>query len=465
MAQSFARHDQDDLVSFELFVRQLPADFGYLIAVGQQDVLRYLSEFRLDRSRLDYMATICDGPKAPGQKRFSPAYLDRLEHTGFTGQVDAVAEGSVVFANEPLLRITAPRIQATIIEAALLSGMGYATHTASKAARIARTVGQRGLWDFSARRQPNEAAALTAARAAYIAGFTGTATTEAGFQHGLPVTGTMAHAYVQSFGEADQVQAFRQYLEDHSGGTTLLIDTYSVAHGIADAIIAMRNTGTHALAVRLDSGDLAADAFYVRAQLDAAAMSEVKIMATCDLDEYSIKDLLDAGAPIDIFGVGTKLVVPPLGDVFKLVEQHVSDLNLQFVAKKASGKTTDPGAHQVFRTESGDELALTTELRRGRPLLHPVMRLGRRLAEPETLADMRARTQAELDALPAAVLAIRSPAVWPVTRTPQLLRLRERLGVPDAPASRPAFPSTASARTVELVTPPSTPLPAKELAT
>ena len=433
MAQSFWRHGQaHERTSFELFVRRLPPDRGYLVAAGLRPALEYLREWRFSDRDLDHLFSL---------GIFDSGFLRELSELSFTGDVWAVPEGTALPAQAPILRVEAPRLEAAIVESALLSIVNHQTMIATKAARIASAARGRAVWDFSLRRLHGPDAAFGVARAAYIAGFAGTATVAAGRELGIPTTGTMAHHFVQSFGVEREQQAFEQFLRDYPQMGVLLVDTYDAHRGIERAIAAAKATGVRLRGLRLDSGDLAALARYARRRLDEEGMTDAMVLASNDLDEYRITELLAAGAPIDAFGVGTMLGTcadaPALGGVYKLVAQETADERPGEVMKMAVGKRTDPGRHQLWRA-APDRFLLGMADEEGpqglEPLLRRVMRWGS-LAEREDLDRIRARCARELDALPADVRALHEPREIELRRTPALERLIGEIAEPAAAAS------------------------------
>lgn len=422
MAQSFLRHGQTGVVSFELTVRTLPQRCrGYLVAAGLEQALAYLLSLRYDVEALDSLRR---------QGIYGEGFLAHLSGLRFTGDVDAIPEGTPIGAGTPLLRVTAPRIEATLVESALLALVNHQTMIASKASRIVGAARGRAVWDFSLRRLHGPEAALGVARAAYIAGCAGTATVVAGQRLGIPTTGTMAHHFVLAFGEDREQAAFEQFLADYPGRAVLLVDTFDTLRGVDRAIAASRATGVPLAGVRLDSGDIAALARAARARLDAAAMHDARIIASGDLDEYRIEDLLRDGAPLDGFGVGTMLGTsadaPSIGGVYKLVEQSNGD-ELVPTMKLSPAKHTDPGAHQVFHRNDRDVIALRDEPCPGEPLLQRMMAGGRVVVAMPSLDDIRARCRARVEALPDAVRAVRSPQPWRVERSQGLQALTQRL--------------------------------------
>jgi len=423
MAQSFFHHGQTGAVSFEVTVRSLPESRGYLVAAGLEQVLAYLLSLHFEPEQLDFLRSL-------GVDRDD--FLAHLAGLRFSGDVDAVPEGTPVGAGVPLLRITAPRLEATVVESALLALLNHQTMIASKASRIVEAARGRPVWDFSLRRLHGPEAALGVARAAYIAGCAGTATVAAGERLGIPTTGTMAHHFVQAFGEAYEQAAFEQFLRDYPGRAVLLVDTYDTLRGVDRAIAASRATGVPLAGVRLDSGDLAALAREARARLDAAGLAQARILASGDLDEYRIEALVGGAdpAPLDSFGVGTMLGTsadaPSIGGVYKLVAQTQGE-EMVPTMKMSSAKVTDPGAHQVFRVDDGLVIALHDEECGGEPLLRPVMRGGRVVFDVPSLDTIRACTRERVAALPRDVRAVDSPQQLRVERSPGLRALRDRL--------------------------------------
>jgi nicotinate phosphoribosyltransferase len=385
-------------------------------------VLAYLMRLRFLPEDIEYLA---------GRHMDAPGFLQFLAGLRFSGDVDAIAEGTTVAADTPLLRVTAPRIEATLVESAVLAIVNHQTSIASKTARVVEAARGRPVWDFSLRRVHGPDAGLAVARAAYIGGAAGTATVVAGQRLGIPTTGTMAHHYVLMFGPEREQAAYEQFLRDYPSRAVLLVDTYDTLRGVAHAIAASRVTGVPLDGVRLDSGDLADLSKAARERLDDAGMQSTRIVASSDLDEYRIDELLRSGAPIDSFGVGTMLGTsydaPALGGVFKLVAQEQNGV-MQPVMKHSSAKETEPGVHQVFRSDAGDVLALDGEAQPGRPLLAPVMRAGVPAAASPSLDEIRAHCRSEITALPQAVRRIEDPQPLRIRRSGPLRALRVSLG-------------------------------------
>jgi nicotinate phosphoribosyltransferase len=332
----------------------------------------------------------------------------------------------VVHAGEPLLRVEGGRLMCQLAETFLLNQVNFQTMIATKAGRIVVAADGRPVTDFGFRRAHGADAGLLAARSAYIGGCTGTATVAAGFEWGIPTSGTMAHSYVLAF--PTDVEAFCAFMRDHPHRSTLLIDTHDALSGARAACEAARITGTVPQAVRLDSGDLLTVTLAVRAILDEGGCAETRIVVSGDLDEYRIEELLAAGAPIDGFGVGTALTTssdaPTLGGVYKLVSS-----NGRPVMKAAGVKSNLPGRHQVFRTtgSDADTIGLADEDLPGDRLLQPVIREGRLIAPLPALADVRRRAAAQVAGLPAEVRALRDPQELRPTLSPLLSALEEEM--------------------------------------
>lgn len=393
--------------TFSLFVRTLPKARNFLLAVGLESVLGHLESLRFDAEAIEYLKTL---------GRFTPAFLDWLAAFRFQGSVVAVREGTPVFAGEPLLEISGGLAETQLFETLLINEFHTQTMLASKAARVVLAAQGRNVVDFSARRVHGFDTSIKGARAFAIAGVSATSNLLAGKVHKLPVVGTMAHAYVQSFErEADAFRSFvRQYPD-----TTLLVDTYDTRQGVQRVIDLARELGStfKVQAIRLDSGDLASLSKEARAMLDAAGLGQVRIFASGGLDEQEIARLVAAAAPIDAFGVGTRMGVsedaPTLDVVYKLTEFAGRGR-----MKLSPGKNLLPGRKQVWRrqdagTYTGDILGRADEAPLGIPLLQPVMEHGRRLAPPLAWPAIAAHAAAELAKLPPALRGV-GPAAYPV---------------------------------------------------
>ena len=405
----------DDVVTFELSAR---ADRALTVA-GLHEALAFLEGLRFTETDLAWLAQ-------QDAATFDEPVLARLRDVRFSGSVWAAREGTIVPAATPLLRLTATRLQATLVESPLLAVTNYAVRVATNATEIVRAAAGRPVWDFSMRRLDGLGAAHGAARAAYLAGFAGTATTAAARDLGIPVTGTMAHAKVMARGRAGETRVFCDQLRARPAGATLLVDTYDTSEGVRRAVEAQRLTGGRLKAIRIDSGDHATLARTARELLDAAGLTETQIILSGDLDADQIAAFVAAGVPAGVFGVGSQLRGgEPLSAVYKLAEQPAeADLALRYTMKLSPGKINDPGAHQVTRRPDGTHLLhLADEVFDGEPLLREMMRDGARTVQAPDLAADRVHAAAERARVPAAGLA-------PLERSPRLLALRARLAAP-----------------------------------
>jgi len=418
MAASYLRRAMTGPATFSLFVRRLPPGRGFLVAAGLEGCLQFLEGFSFTGEDLGYLRRV------QGYGEDTLAAFARLR---FTGDVQAVPEGRVVFAGEPLLEVTAPVAEAQLAETVLLNHVTFQTSVATKAARCVLAAGGAQLVDFSFRRTQGIDAGLAVARASAIAGFTATSNVEAARRYGLDAAGTMAHSFIEAF--SNEEDAFTAFARDFPAKTTFLVDTYDTGQGVRAAIeVAQLLRLAGPVGVRLDSGDLAALARTARCMLDDAGLSDARIFASGGLDEYAIADLVAHGAPIDAYGVGTKMGVsadaPCLDSAYKLVAYAGRP-----VMKLSPGKVSQPGAKQVYRGAGGDVLALRGEPAPPgyEPLLAPVMRHGRRLAPAEPLTMAQRRCADDLGRLPPDARAPRAPAPVPVTVSPQLTILRDRL--------------------------------------
>jgi nicotinate phosphoribosyltransferase len=467
MAASYFREAMRDAATFSLFVRRLPGDRSFLVAAGLQDVLDYLRSFRFTGEALDFLRALGG---------FTADFLEFLHGLRFSGEVRAMPEGTVLFADEPFLEVTAPIIEAQLVETAIINLCHYQTLVASKAARSVLAAGGRSVIEFGLRRTPGLDAGMKAARSAYLAGAEMTSNVLAGLAYGIPPTGTMAHSYVSAF--PHEVDAFRAFARTFPDRTVLLIDTYdteAAAHKAVQVAREMESRGERLRGVRLDSGDLGALSVRVRRILDEAKLTYVHIFVSGGLDERDIERLLAKGAPIDAFGVGTRMDVsadaPYLDMAYKLVQYEGRD-----VLKTSAGKATFPGAKQVYRFHGrggqfeGDLLALLGEPEppgAGTPLLRPVMASGRLVEPHRPLEAVRAYCRDQLARLPADVRRLAGPRPYPVRHSDRLLKLRRavtaRITASEiAPGRRRRLePSSMSARRERLAEPPRTRLPSR----
>jgi nicotinate phosphoribosyltransferase len=411
MIQAYLDHGETKPAVFEFFVRKLPARRGFLMAAGLDQALEYLEQLRFSAQEIDWLAQT---------GRFRPNLLDYLSGFRFTGDVHAMPEGTVFFADEPILRVTAPMPQAQLVETRLTNILHFQSLIASKAARMVLAASGKTLVDFGLRRSHGAEAGLMAARASYVAGCAGTATVLAEQLWGIPTFGTMAHSFIQAFD--DEAEAFEKFARSRPENLTLLIDTYdteAAARKVVALAPRLKTAGIAIRAVRLDSGDLTALSKSVRRILDAGGLADVAIFASGGLDEDSIADMLKAGAPIDGFGVGTSLTtssdVPALDCVYKLEEYAGLPRR-----KRSTGKATWPGRKQVWRRYggdgrmSGDIMSIEDDQHAGEPLLQPVMQGGRRIAPGPTLADCRARAARDLARLPQPLHRLEPGSAYPV---------------------------------------------------
>jgi len=407
--------------TFSLFFRTLPAGWGYAFAAGLEDTLRYLERLSFTDDDLAYLR---------GTGLFTETFLRRLRSFGFSGSVRAVPEGTAVFPNEPLLEVTGPILEAQIAETMVLNDIHLQTVIASKAARCVDAAGGRTLVDFALRRTHGGEAGLKVARASYLAGFDATSNVLAGRLFGIPIAGTMAHSYVEAFG--DELAAFRAFAHSYPDNAILLIDTYDTLEGARRAVQVARElaeAGHRLRGVRLDSGDLLALSVGARAILDEAGLEDAIVFASGGLDEAEIARLLEAGAPIGGFGVGSKMGVsadaPFLDMAYKLVE-----LDGRPVLKLSEGKATLPGRKQLWRVASEesyafDTIALDGGTDEGEPLLREVMRDGR-ATWSEPLTDIRKRARQERELLPNGVRALEA-APYEVRVASELEQLRQQV--------------------------------------
>ncbi len=425
MSDSYFRHGMNERATFALFVRALPPGRAFLVSAGLDTALATLEGLRFSEEAVRYLA---------GLRLFSDGFLDYLRGFRFTGDVRAIPEGEVFFPPEPLLEVSGPRIEAQLVETLLLNTMNFQVMVASKAARIALAARGRGVVDMSPRRDHGSDAALKVARAAYLAGCTGTSNVLAGMTYGIPVVGTMAHSYVMSF--TDELEAFRTFARDFPPNAVLLIDTYDTMTGAANAITVAREiaaAGGRLRAVRIDSGDLLTQSRMVRTALDGAGLGHVQILLSGELNEYRISELLEQGAAVDAFGVGTEMGTsadaPNIGGVYKLVEDEKG-----YRIKLSTGKATLPGRKQVWRRTdpdgqpAGDTLALHNERAPAdcTPLLVQVMGRGRR-TRSESLAEIRRRCTQRLASLSDELKHLEDAIPYPVTLSPALAELRARM--------------------------------------
>lgn len=439
MACSYFRMGWRQEVTFDLFIRELPANRNFMISAGLESALYYLENLRFDREAIDYLRSL---------NLFSDEFLAYLKNLRFSGTVWAIPEGEFFFPNEPVIRVTAPIVEAQIVETFLLNSVCYESLIATKAARIVSAANGKAIVDFSPRRDPGAEAAVKVARSAYLAGAIGTSNVLAGKILGIPVYGTMAHSFVMSFD--DEEEAFRQFATDFPKHSVFLVDTYDTIEGVWKAVRtakSLKKRGILLKGIRIDSGDLLELSRKARHILDSQGLYDTRIMVSGDLNEYRIRDLVKAGAPVDIFGVGTELGTSPdapaLGGVYKLVE-----FDRKPRVKLSTGKATLPGRKQVWRftNEKGkfthDLIALEDEdpsgLDRGRPLLKCFMKKGKLLGSYPALEDSRRRCQESLSILPRRLLVLNSMHTKRWRLSPGLRALSQQLWKAHSTAETPA---------------------------
>jgi nicotinate phosphoribosyltransferase len=425
MAAGYLQTGFEARATFELFVRNLPPHRSYLVAAGLEQALDFLEHVNFNDEEIAYLRS------HHVFQYIGPEFFEYLRTFRFTGDVWAVPEGTLVFPGEPMLRVSAPIIEAQIMETYLLAALAYQTMIASKTARVVTAAEGRRVVEFGARRAHSAQAGLFAARAAAIGGAVGSSNVMAGQQFGVYTYGTQAHSWVMA--HDDEADAFAHFLDAFPERAFLLLDTYNV-HDAVKKIIRM---GRKPAGVRLDSGDVAKDSRWVRRELDKAGWQDVRIFASGDLDEYEIAKLLSKDAAIDSFGVGSALATPSdaplLNLVYKLVEVERGG-KIHEAAKLTQAKVTYPGRKQVFRYSKGsgeyesDRIALDNEhANGGKPLLVPAMKDGRRIAPPEPIEQLRARCVAELECLPERYRRIDRQADYPVRYSKQLEKLLDKI--------------------------------------
>ncbi|MDQ7250482.1 nicotinate phosphoribosyltransferase [Dongia sedimenti] len=423
MLEAFWANSMAGTAVFEFFVRKLPSSRGFLVAAGLEQLLDFLSGLRFSDVELAYLRE---------SGHFGVRFVDSLAELRFTGDVDAMAEGTPFFADEPIVRVVAPLPQAQLIESRLINLLHFQTVIASKAARLVLAAPGIPLIDFGLRRAHGAEAGLLATRASYLAGFAGTATLLAEPTFGIPVFGTMAHSFIQA--HDDESTAFERFARVRPDRLTLLIDTFNTeiaAQKVVQLAPRLQAAGIAIAAVRLDSGDLVEHARKVRRILDEGNLSSVSILASGGIDEDQLQRFIREKAPIDSCGIGTSLTTAPdapsLDCAYKL-QEYAGRPRL----KRSEGKATWPGRKQIFRRYDadgimiGDTVALESDRVPGEPLLQPVMRSGRRLSGPSSLVETRSYAAASVKRLPADLRRLES-AAYPVEIDPRLKKLAASL--------------------------------------
>ncbi|UCD11515.1 MAG: nicotinate phosphoribosyltransferase [Nitrospinaceae bacterium] len=424
MLQGYHDGNMNGRAVFEFFVRELPANWNFLLAAGLDLALAYLETLHFTAAERGWMRR---------SGFFHDAFIDSLEDFRFSGDVDALPEGTVFFPDEPVLSVSAPLAEAQLVETRVINLIQHSILVASKAARMVLQAKDKQLIDFGCRRAHGAEAGLLAARASYLAGFAGTATVQAGALWGIPVFGTMAHSFILA--HARETEAFRNFARSQPRNVVLLIDTFDTEKA-AGKVVALAPTlaeeGITIRGVRLDSGDLASHAFKVRAILDAGGLGNTAIFASGDLDEHALAHMRCQGAPIDGFGIGTRLTTsadaPYLNCAYKLEEYDGEPKR-----KTSEGKATWPGKKQVIRRHGDDGrlledcVLLAHEAAPGEGLLAPVMRAGKRLAPPQPLDTPRQRARREIERLPEALRGLEPAPAHPVRISAALKDLADTL--------------------------------------
>jgi nicotinate phosphoribosyltransferase len=421
MAQSYFVQGMHQPATFSLTVRSYPPNRGFLVSAGLDDVLDFLTQLQFDDDAILYLRSL---------GIFSDDFLEFLKGVRFTGSVRAVPEGRLFFADEPLLEITAPIIEAQLVETYVINQMNLQTSLATKAARCVWAAQGRGIADFASRRTHGSDAAMKMARTSYIAGFASTSNVLAASHYGIPPAGTMAHSFISSF--LTELDAFRAYAECFPDRTILLLDTYDTVTGAFNAVNIAKELeadGHHLAGVRLDSGDYASLSRQVRHVLDDHGLDYVRILVSGGLDEYELDVLVNAEAPIDLFGVGTKAGVSADAPWSDMVYK-VSYFNNRPVMKLSEGKMSLPGAKQIFRRTNdgvltGDIIGLEEESGPvgSEPLLREVMSSGIRTEHTPRLGELRDRFQCEFTMLDTRFKDLRRPPKFPVAVSSRLQRM------------------------------------------
>jgi len=423
MAQAYFQNRRTELATFSLFIRAYPANRGYFVSAGLADVLEFLEGFFFDSTAVDYLYSL---------NLFADDFLDFMKSLRFTGEVWAIPEGRLFFKDEPIVEVTAPIIEAQIVETFIINQINFQSLIATKAARCVHAARGRAVVDFSLRRTHGIDAGMKVARASYLAGVAGTSNVRAGRRYRIPVVGTMAHSFVSS--HEREIDAFRSFVKSFPNNSTLLIDTYDTIAGARNAVTVgkeMASRGERLQGVRIDSGDLAGLAREVRKIFDAADMKDVKIIGSGGLDEFDLAEFSDANVPYDSYGVGTKMGVSgdaPWFDIaYKLVEYDGRP-----VLKLSTGKVSWPGKKQVYRLRGvKGQLKNDFVTRRdesvpdAEPLLKKIMAQGKTLAPLPSLDQSRAALLEEFGSLPDAMKSIRNPEHYSVEFSGALRELRD----------------------------------------
>ncbi|MFQ5965319.1 MAG: nicotinate phosphoribosyltransferase [Candidatus Scalinduaceae bacterium] len=423
MAAGYFERKRNNESTFELFIRKLPENRSYLIAAGLEQVIYYLKNLKFTGEYLKYIKSLHIF------KNVSKGFFDYLCNYRFSGNLYAVPEGTVVFANEPILRVTAPMIEAQIIETYLLSAINYQTLVATKASRVVHAAKGKDVIDFGTRRAHGPQAGVLAARACFIGGCAGTSNVLAAYELGIPAVGTVAHSWVMAYD--DEYESYKDFRKVFPHDTVLLIDTYDTVIGARLAT----KIGRRLKGVRLDSGNITLLSKRVRKILDDAGLKHVKIVASGDLNEYKISEMLHKGAPVDSFGVGTEMVTskdaPALGGIYKLVEQEKGG-RLMPKMKFSKDKATYPGKKQVYRVYDNkgkfkkDIVGLEGEKFDAEALLLPVIKKGKILYKTPTIRETQRFAKRNVSLLPDRFKKLDCKTSYPVTISRRLRRIRDK---------------------------------------
>jgi nicotinate phosphoribosyltransferase len=428
MCAAYFDNKNFEVATFDLFTRRLPEHRSYFLAAGLEEAIGYLQSIEFTDEHLAYL-------KAQGLKDDFLHYLRNFE---FTGEVWAVPEGTIVFPNEPIIRVTAPIIEAQIVETFLLNCINLQTMIATKASRVVQAAKGKSIIEFGLRREPGIDAGMKIARSSYIAGCQGTSNVLAGLEYGIPVFGTMAHSFIMSYHK--EIDAFRAFARTFPNKSTLLIDTYDDIAGAEKAAAVGKELEAEGIklgGVRLDSGDLAETSKKVRKILDSQGLQYAKIFVSGDLEEYKIQELLSADSPIDAFGVGTKMGTssdhPYMDGIYKLCETQNPDGSFSPIMKLSKNKNTLPGRKQVYRVCNGDGdyqrdvIALSDEPAVGAPLLVKVIEKGKLVYCLPTLEEIRRTAAENISKLPSKYQALSNAPAYPVKLSQKLQDLTEKI--------------------------------------
>jgi len=428
MCASYFDNKKFEPATFDLFIRRMPPCRSYFLFAGLEQVLLFLKKIKFNEKHIAFLA----------KHGFKDDFLDYLKDFKFTGEVWAIPEGTIVFPNEPLIRVTAPIIEAQLIETFILNTVNLQTTIATKASRVVNAAKGKPIIEFGLRREHGTDAGMKVARSSYIAGCTGTSNVLAGMQYNIPIFGTMAHSFVLAFEK--EIDSFRAFTKTFPDKTTLLIDTFDNIRGAEKAVVVakeLEKSGFKLGGVRLDSGDLVKISRQVRELLDKNGLEYVKIFASGDLDEYRLEELLKKGAKIDAFGVGTRMGTsedrPYVDIIYKICEKMDERGEFSPIMKLSKGKITLPGRKQVFRFRDrrglfkNDIIGLENENIGGEPLLIKVMENGELIYDLPSLKDIRKRALDNLSRLPEKYKKLRDAPRYSVEFSAGLRKLMKEL--------------------------------------